>query len=228
MKWHNCKDSYNKGNNTYNCYNNNHNVHKPWRGKCYICGKKSCRSNKHLNNEQRKAKQLWRQNREFRGNKGKYNAFLADYKGDSNDIIDDVNEKANHSKENHKDNMQYIMAAYLSNKSFMHLLMTQDIFLANKSSTAQHFVLDLYAKKVFQGIIPNIDAAKVSTAGKSQFKALQREIPEIELKTIHTNKATICFGSGLLLNSIGTVQVFDLLALPTLILLIYLPFFFFA
>ena len=39
-------------------------------------------------------------------------------------------------------------------------------------STAQHFVLDRYAETVFQGIMPDTGAAKVSTAGKSQFKAL--------------------------------------------------------
>ncbi len=33
-------------------------------------------------------------------------------------------------------------------------------------------------------------------------------MPEIELDTTHANEATICFGSGLLLSSLGTVQVF--------------------
>ena len=99
------------------------------------------------------------------------------------------------------------MAAHLSNESFMHLLTAQDTFPSNEASTAQHFVLDQYAEKVFQGIMPDTGAAKVSTAGKSQFKALQREMPEIELDTTRANEATICFGSGLPLSSIGTVQV---------------------
>ena len=41
------------------------------------------------------------------------------------------------------------MAAHLLNKSFMHFLMAQDILPSNEVSTAQHFVLDQYAKTVF-------------------------------------------------------------------------------
>ena len=201
-------NQYNKGNNTHNRYNNNNNGRKPWRGKCYVCGKEGCRSNKHSDHEQRKAKELWRRNREFCGDKGKYNAFLADYEGDSDDDIDDVNEEANHSEDNDEDSTQYVMAAHLSNESFMHLLTAQDTLPSNEASTAQHFVLDRYAETVFQGIMPDTGAAKVSTAGKSQFKALQREMPEIELDTTRANEATICFGSGMPLSSIGTVQVF--------------------
>ncbi len=101
---HDRGDQYNKGNNTYNCYNNNNNGRKPWRGTCYVCGKEGYRSNKYSDNEQQKAKEFWRRNREFRRDKGKYNAFLADYEGDSDDDIDDVNEEANHSEENNEDN----------------------------------------------------------------------------------------------------------------------------
>ena len=139
---------------------------------------------------------------------------MADYKGNSDDDadsdgdIDDINEKTNHSKENNEDNTQYVMAAHLSNESFMHLLMAQDTLPSNKASTAQHFVLDQYAETVFQDIMPDTGAAKVSTAGKSQFKALQHEMLEIELYTTRANETTICFGSRILLSSIGTVQVF--------------------
>ena len=54
----NCSDQYNKGNNTHNCYNNNNNGYKPWQKKCYIYKTESCRSNKHLNYKQQKAKKL--------------------------------------------------------------------------------------------------------------------------------------------------------------------------
>lgn len=50
-------------------------------------------------------------------------AFLANYERDSKDDINDVNKKANYLEDNNKDSMQYIMAAYLSIKSFMYLLM---------------------------------------------------------------------------------------------------------
>ena len=39
------------------------------------------------------------------------------------------------------------------------------------------------------------NAAKVLIARKRQFKALQHEIPEIELDTTYANKAIIYFGS---------------------------------
>ena len=86
--------------------------------------------------------------------------------------------------------------------------MAQDTLLSNKASLAQHFVLDRYAKTIFQGIMPDTGVAKVSSAEKSQFKALQREMPKIELDTTRAKEATICFGSGMPLSSIGTVQVF--------------------
>lgn len=54
---YNHDNQYNKDNNTYNCYNNN-NSRKLLRRKCYICGKKGHCSNKHLEDEQRKAKEL--------------------------------------------------------------------------------------------------------------------------------------------------------------------------
>ena len=75
--------------------------------------------------------------------------------------------------------------------------------------------------------MPDTGAATVSTAGKSQFKALQCEMPEIELDTTRTNEATIGFGSGMPLSSIGIVQLltpigtanFHVVDIPTPILL---------
>ena len=55
--------------------------------------------------KQQKAKELWSQNREFRGNKGKHNIFLVDYKGDWDNDINDNNKKANHLDDNDGDKM---------------------------------------------------------------------------------------------------------------------------
>ena len=74
---------------------------------------------------------------------------MADYEGDSDDDIDNTNKEVNYLKDNDKNSMQYIMIAYLFNNSFMHLLMVQDTLPSNKASTAQHFILDQYAKTVF-------------------------------------------------------------------------------
>ena len=133
---------------------------------------------------------------------------MADYKGDSDDDIEDDNEEVNHSDNNNKDGTQYVMAAHLFNKSFMHLSTAQDTLLSNNTSTAQYFVLDQYLETVVESILPDTSTAKISTTGKSQFKALQREMPETELDSTHVNEATICFGSGIPLSLIGTVQVF--------------------
>ena len=167
-----------------------------------------------MDDEQRRAKEFWRQNREFCRDKSKYNAFLADYEGDSdndgdlNNDIDNVNEEANHLENNDEDSIKYVMDTHLSNKYFMYLLMAQDILPSKKVSTAQYFILDRYIETVFQGVIPDTNAAKVSTAGKSQFKALQHEMPEIKLDTTCANEATICFGSKMSLSSISIVQIF--------------------
>lgn len=66
--------------------------------------------------------------------------------------------------------MQYVMAIHIFNKSFMYFLMTQNTLLFNQTSLAQYFILNHYAKIVFQDIMPNISITKVSTAEKSQFK----------------------------------------------------------
>ncbi len=61
---------------------------------------------------------------------------------------------------------------------------------------------------VFENIIPDTSTVKVLRAEKSQFKALQHEMPEIKLNITRVNKATICFKSRMPLSSIDTVQVF--------------------
>ena len=67
---------------------------------------------------------------------------MIDYEWNFDNNIDDVNKKANHSIDNDKDNMQYIMVVYLLNESIMHFLMAQDIFPSNKDNIAQYFVFN--------------------------------------------------------------------------------------
>lgn len=64
---------------------------------------------------------------------------------------------------------------------------------------------------VFHGIMPDTSVAKVLTTRKSQFQALQCEIPEIELNITHANKATIYFKNRLFLNLIDIFQVLTLI-----------------
>ncbi len=97
---------------------------------------------------------------------------MADYEGDSDDDIYNVNEEANHSEDNNEDSTQYVMVAHLSNEFFIYLLMAQDTLSLNEASTAQDFVLDQYVKTVYPGIMPDTSTTKVSIVGKNQFKAL--------------------------------------------------------
>ncbi len=59
----------------------------------------------------------------------------------------------------------------------------------------------------FQGILPNTGAARVSTAGKDQYLALQREDPSVRIDTPAAGQALIKFGQGPDTASIGTVRV---------------------
>lgn len=59
--------------------------------------------------------------------------------------------------------------------------------------------------------MPNTEVVKVSTTGKSQFKALQREMPEIEQNMICAIETTICFKSWMSLSLIGIVQLLTLI-----------------
>lgn len=56
--------------------------------------------------------------------------------------------------------------------------------------------------------MPDTGIAKVSTAKKSQFKAMQYKMLEIKLDTTCANEITIYFESVIRLSSIGIVQVF--------------------
>ena len=180
-----------------------------WKGKCFICGKDGCRTTKHTEEEQRRSKENWRRLRDFQGGKGKYNSFLIEYEGDSeeenNDQYhqdDDSDDDDAHTDMKH-DASQYLMAAHLSNEAFIHLLTA-----GNRSDEFnQQFILDRYEDAVFQGIMPDTGAARFSTAGKSQFMALQKEMPTIKLDTNRANEAKICFGNGTPVSSIGTVLV---------------------
>lgn len=63
-----------------------------------------------------------------------------------------------------------------------------------------------YAAHTFQGIMPDTGAAKISTAGHSQFAALQRSHP-VTLDTTTAGQAEVRFGPGQPVASLGTTTV---------------------
>lgn len=128
-------------------------------------------------------------------------------------------------EKNDKYSIKYIIAAYLSNKSFVHLLMAPNIFSINKASKTYQFIPDWYAEMIFQGIMPNTSIAKVSTVEKSQFKALQYEMPSIKIDKTCANKATIYFQYRISLSSISIVQVDTLIGMANFHIFFYFIFF---
>jgi hypothetical protein len=103
----------------------------------------------------------------------------------------------------------YKMTTMLANRAVRHGLTKEDPFEERKAEPhAVNFMLESrYSTITFHGIMPDSGAAGVSTAGHPQFRALQQELPSITLDRTTTGKATIRFGSGNTLESIGTTTV---------------------
>ena len=74
---------------------------------------------------------------------------MADYEIDFDNNINDINKKRNYLEHNDKNSTQYIIAAHLSNISFIYLLIEQNTPLLNEACTTQYFVLEQYAKTIF-------------------------------------------------------------------------------
>jgi len=174
---------------------------KTWKGKCYVCGKEGCRAMKHTPEEQKEAKDRWLQQRRINGGKGRYGAFLTQYEEEDGDESEDESE--DDPVESGEDD-QFVTAAYLCNEAFKHRLLPT---VANQGNENGVFTLDKYADQEFQGIMPDTGAARVSTAGKDQFLALQRALPTLELDRSRQGEATIRFGGGKLVESVGTVDL---------------------
>lgn len=153
---------------------------------------------------------------------------MADYEEDLDDEINDDNKEVIHSDENNKNRTQYVIAAHLCNKSFMYLLTAQHSLSSTDANPAQHLVFDRYAKTILHGIMPDTGIAKVSTAGKSSFKALQHEMPEIKPDITRANEATISFEAKCFWVQLVQLKSIHLLPQQIFMLLIHLPHIFFV
>ena len=98
---------------------------------------------------------------------------------------------------------------YLNTLSQIHLLTHQDIFETPENPTPPTlFTLNRYGIDTFHGIMPDTGAAKISTTGIAQAKALMR----IDDKAVFTSlensdKPSVQFGEGGAVQSIGTLQL---------------------
>ena len=70
------------------------------------------------------------------------------------------------------------------------------------------FILNRYIRNVFQGIMPNIGAAKVFTAKKGQYVALTKEyLGQVKINRTRAKKANIRFKDKPSIKSLGTATV---------------------
>jgi hypothetical protein len=188
---------------------------RKWHNKCWICGKEGCRSTKHPERERQHAKDRWKGLRKFNDfdKKRSYNAFLIEYEGpdgpeDETGSADDLEEADTESAESVAE--QYLTASYLANRSWLHRqgLIEQDIPDPEcQAQVTTVCLLDQYSKTVFQGIIPHTGAAKHSTGGYSQYLALKKQLPGIEIDRARAGEVTIRFGDGAPRSSVGAIQI---------------------
>ncbi|KAM4063433.1 hypothetical protein HRG_013955 [Hirsutella rhossiliensis] len=176
---------------------------KKWTKRCYVCGKEGCFSTKHPDDERKRAKERYLRERGFHGQKSSsrpFTTFLADYEGDPDE--DQTSDSADDDSDDQSDS--FFAAAFLSNRAFRHRIHTVEGESICEES--QHFLLDRYNRTSFQGILPDTGAAKISTAGIDQFRALQREMPTVQLRK-NATIATVRFGGNEPTNTIGITTV---------------------
>lgn len=112
------------------------------------------------------------------------------------------------------------MIKHLNNQSAFHAVTRKDIFKTLEDNKLSSFSSELsnsvwqqdnkfssrYSEFKFQGIIPDTGAAGVSTAGHPQLRALQKQIPSLQIDENRAGEHQIRFGKGEAI-SLGTVEV---------------------
>jgi hypothetical protein len=103
----------------------------------------------------------------------------------------------------------YKITMLLADKAVCYRLTKEDLFEERETELYMvNFMPESrYSMTTFYSIMPDSGAAGVSTAGHPQFQALQQKLPSITLDRTTAGKATIRFGSGNALESIGTTTV---------------------
>ncbi|KAM4062355.1 reverse transcriptase (RNA-dependent DNA polymerase) [Hirsutella rhossiliensis] len=190
------------------------NNNRPWTRKCFVCNKEGCWSIKHTAEERQKAKSQYVAHCHFTGTPVELAAYVTDYEGIEDDPLTMT-----------ATGMR-IRMTMLTRNTFNHLITGEDAYRTDQNTVpASQFVIeDRYSKDKFQGIMIDTGAAKVSTAGHSQYIALQREDPSVALDSSKSGQATIKFGNGEAIHSVGSIALktpvgritFHILQTPTL------------
>ena len=166
------------------------------RKRCFICKKEGCWSTKHTREERDRARA------QYAAECDEFAAYMCDCESEANEEDD-----AEDSEIGDEDNAQ--AEAWLCQQSFMHQITGEDIYAAEQPDTiAEHFTIEnRYSRDRFQGIMVDTGAASVSTAGRGQLQALQKELPTTTLELSTAGQASVRFGNGEVIHSIGTVVI---------------------
>ncbi|KJZ69913.1 hypothetical protein HIM_10698 [Hirsutella minnesotensis 3608] len=206
-------------------------TNRNWTKKCFVCGQEGCWSTKHSAEERQRARDQYVAHYHFTGvQPPDFATYVIDYEGHELDVLDDDNdiwEENDDDIDNHPE--QWQASQMLCQQAFNHLITGEDAYRTDQNTVpASQFVIeDRYSKDKFQGIMIDTGAAKVSTAGHSQYIALQREDPSVALDRSTSGQATIKFGNGEAIHSVGSIALktpagritFHILQTPTPFLL---------
>ena len=195
----------------FNKYNNSNrdktygtNRRQEWNKKCFVCNREGCWSTRHTAEERQQAKRQYLAHAEFTGGAPKsFATYLTDFEGREPEEDNFYSDEDEDDDEDHQHAVKY-----LTNQAFLHKMTGEDVYTATTGQPASQFLIEnRYATEIFQGIIPDTGAANVSTAGKQQYLALRREDPSVSMDTTTAGSASIQFGKGNAILSVGTVNV---------------------
>ncbi|KAE9570079.1 hypothetical protein CGMCC3_g13792, partial [Colletotrichum fructicola] len=202
--------------------------------KCYICGKTGCWSTKHPTEERRNAYTRFKASQHLQDSSmPAFCHFLAWHEGvegidtlEADDPIaqyvqamgisgdEDSEENDNFPTSFFTNTMTTVdgrrIATILADQSVLHAVTKEDPYNDQpaREPTSLFTLEGRYSSTTFQGIMPDSGAAGFSTAGHPQFVALRKHIlPSVDLDTSAVGEASIRFGRGDAITSIGTTKV---------------------
>jgi transposase InsO family protein len=185
---------YNGNRNTTNFRSNNNFIRKGVKGpnpndskRCFICKKEGCWSTNHSKEERTKGAA----------------AFILDYEGEPLEPPELGDSEADDDADE-----QFLTATFLTNQAFLYRMSGDDIYTTPSTPDTTQFLLeDRYSRTAYQGILPDTGAANVSTVGKEQLAALQREDEKAVFDASTAGRSSIKFGKGATTTNLGTATV---------------------
>jgi hypothetical protein len=198
--------------------------------KCFVCGKPGCWSTTHTTEERRQAYEHFKNSKHTKDKSpSTYAQFLISYEGvetfggnERDDGIvqffqDDGPEDTARSDGDEQFYSTFFtdsepadarkITALLADTAVLHGLTKEDPYAGQELLLTSFTLEGRYSATTFHGIMPDSGAAGVSTAGQPQFHALRNELPSVTLDESTAGNATIKFGSGSKISSIGTTTV---------------------